>query len=300
MTVRKDSTPTPGPAHQYKRSWKNLLINKKYQLRFTLFMVGLSSALMIGLGLWVMKVANETTQVSATSVRGTPCDRIPEIEAPEVRPAVPMKLDDNGEPPPTPMTAPPEPAEGSAASGSASGAPSGDEPPRRATIQMDESSMTIMPETKRGIVLPPDFGVKVVNHWQCELQISGKLDRLERGRTRILLVLIATGLFLVFGLAIYGIKMTHKVAGPLFKVGLYLGKMRNGRFDKVYNLRKGDQLVDFYEHFKHAHAGVVEMQKADIARIKAVVASAEAAGLGEHASTNELREMITRKEKSLE
>ena len=54
----------------------------------------------------------------------------------------------------------------------------------------------------------------------------------------------------MLGLAVYGIKMTHKVAGPLFKVSLYLAKMRDGRFDKVYNLRKGDQLVDFYEHFK--------------------------------------------------
>ena len=68
----------------------------------------------------------------------------------------------------------------------------------------------------------------------------------------------------MLGLAIYGIKMTHKVAGPLFKVSLYLAKMRDGRFDKVYNLRKGDQLVDFYEHFKTAHAGVVQLEQDDI------------------------------------
>ena len=102
-------------------------------------------------------------------------------------------------------------------------------------------------------------------------------------------MLIGTGLLLVLGLAVYGIKMTHKVAGPLFKVSLYLAKMRDGRFDKVWNLRKGDQLVDFYEHFKTAHAGVVQMQKDDIATIKAVIAAAEAAGAGEHASVVELR-----------
>jgi len=61
----------------YKRSWKNLLINKRYQLRFTLFMVGLSSLLMLGLGIWVMRVANETTEVSMTSVRGEACPRVP-------------------------------------------------------------------------------------------------------------------------------------------------------------------------------------------------------------------------------
>src|SRR5437867_5091252 len=115
------------------------------------------------------------------------------------------------------------------------------------------------------------------------------LDELERGSERIAWVLIATGPVFIFGLAIYGIKMTHKVAGPLFKVSLYLAKMRDGRLDKVYNLRKGDQLVDFYEHFKGAHAGVVTAEKDDVERIKQVIAAADAAGIGDHESIKELR-----------
>ncbi len=125
-------------------------------------------------------------------------------------------------------------------------------------------------------------------------------DNLEFGRVRIFLVLIFTGLVLVIGLAVYGIKMTHKVAGPLFKVSLYLNKMRDGRFDKVWNLRKGDQLVDFYDHFKAAHAGMVTLEKTDIERMKAVIASAEASGLGEHATVVQLRAIVARKEKALE
>jgi hypothetical protein len=302
----RDVTPTPKPGGAkpaggggkppggggggYKRSWKNLLINKRYQLRFTLFMVGLSTVLMAGLGVWVMMVANETTEVSATSVRGTPCPKIPSIEVPEESEPVPMKLPEPGKPDPAPA---PKADDGSAAgSGDA-----GEEDRPRVKVQIDESSMTIMPAVA---TLPPDLGQKVVQHWTCELRLAGKLDRLERGRMRILLVLLGTGLLLIFGLAVYGIKMTHKVAGPLFKVGLYLGKMKTGRYDKVYNLRKGDQLVDFYEHFKGGHAGVVTMQKADIARAKAVIAAAEQSGLGEHASVVELREMVARKEKSLE
>jgi hypothetical protein len=282
---RKDATPTPKPraAAPYKRSWKNLLINKRYQLRFTLFMVGLSTVLMVGLGIWVMRVANETTEVSATSVLGTRCPKIPVIEAIEQMAPVPMKLPDPDAPTgdESPVL-PPEPGEG--------------ERPR-IRVQIDESSMTMTPMIP---VVPADLGAKVVAHWTCELKLAARLDALERGRLRILWVLIGTGLLLVLGLAAYGIKMTHKVAGPLFKVGLYLGKMKGGRFDKVYNLRKGDQLVNFYEHFKHGHAGVVQMQKDDIARIKAVIASAEGAGLGDHATVVELRDMVAKKEKSLE
>ena len=290
---RKDSTPTPKPraAAPYKRSWKNLLINKRYQLRFTLFMVGLSTVLIVSLGIWVMRVANETTEVSMTSVRGTPCPRIPVIEQPkEEPPPVPMKLPDEKapEPPPAPEEDKEPPPDGD----------DGDRP--RVKVQIDESSMTMTPQEPVVTPVPEDLGQKVVAHWTCELKLAARLDGLERGRMRILWVLIGTGLLLILGLAAYGIKMTHKVAGPLFKVGLYLGKMKNGRYDKVYNLRKGDQLVDFYEHFKHGHAGVVQMQKDDMARIKAVIAAAEGAGLGDHATVVELRELVTRKEKSLE
>lgn len=355
----------------YKRSWKNLLLNKRYQLRFTLFMVGMAAVLMAVLGIWVMKEANEATTVAMARVRGEACPKVPEvIEVPTgaMEETVPMNIDDA-------MPAPAEPVDPTAPA-AAKPAPSavdpahvatnnaqndllgvkalwctGDaectpetaaplqikvkdcdeyvkakladanavdvlrkasipvvkcdgggepysvaeaDPERRATVQLEESSMTITP------TLPNDFADRIVSHHTCEMRQAGKLDHLEAGRRRILYVLIITGLALMMGLAVYGIKMTHKVAGPLFKVSLYLAKMRDGRYDKVWNLRKGDQLVDFYEHFKHAHAGVVQMEKDDIERVKALIAAAEAAGASDHESTKELRTLLARKEKSIE
>jgi hypothetical protein len=296
----------------YKRSWKNLLINKKYQLRFTLMMVGISTLLMLGLGSWVMREADDATTVSIASVWGTPCPVVPEMleEPADSGFTVPMQLDEPGQPAPAPtpvpapVTAPPPtppipevapaPAAGSADAGSADDP---DAPPRRATITMDDSELTIIKSVPK---MPSDFGAKIVAHYTCELRLASRIEALEHGRMRILYVLIATGLLLVLGLAIYGIKMTHKVAGPLFKVSLYLAKMRDGRFDKVWNLRKGDQLVEFYEHFKTAHAGVVEMHKDDIARLAEVIAAAEAAGLGEHPAVVELRDLRAAKEAAIE
>jgi hypothetical protein len=306
----------PGGDRSYKRSWKNLLINKRYQLRFTLFMVGLASLLMVGLGFWVMRVANETTTVSMASVRGEACPQVPEIGAPiasEEQATTPVKpamriIDD-----PTDRAAPsvpPGPAPGSAASdpgtaapdatGSAGSAAAGGEPTpprgerRRVAVQIDESSLTLT------VAVPPDFGDRVLAHWICEFRQAGTFERLERGRARILLAMIITGVLLVVGLAFYGIKMTHRVAGPLFKVSLYLSKMRGGRYDKVYNLRKGDQLVEFYDHFKLAHGGVVAMQQADITRLAELLAAAEAGGFGQHPAVVTLRELMARKEKSIE
>jgi len=72
---------TRPPTQGYKRSWKNLLINKRYQLRFTLFMVGLATLLMLGLGWRVMKKANEATTVGKSHVLGESCPAIPTVEA---------------------------------------------------------------------------------------------------------------------------------------------------------------------------------------------------------------------------
>jgi hypothetical protein len=285
----------------YKRSWKNLLINKRYQLRFTLFMVGLSALLMVGLGIWVMAVANETTAVSITSVRGDACPKLPALghtapagEDEEPVPPPPMKLDEpQGDA--TGAAAPAAPAAPTGAAPAANGsAANANDEPRHVTVQIDESSMTLTP------TLPPDLADRVAAHWTCELRQVATFDQLERGRLRILWAMILTGIALVLGLALYGIKMTHRVAGPLFKVSLYLSKMREGRFDKVYNLRKGDQLVDFYDQFKHAHGGIVAMQKDDITRLAAVIAAADAAGAGQHPAIAELRELVARKEKSIE
>lgn len=277
MTASKSSD------RSYKRSWKNLLINKSYQLRFTLFMVGLTSLLMVGLGIWVMWVANETTEVSMASVRGEACpkafspgDGATSGGSAAAVPAAPVPAGDG--------KVEDKPSSPSAAAGE----------PHHASVQIDESSMTLTQ------TVPPDLADRFIAHWTCELRQVGTFDRLERGRLRILWAMIVTGMLLVLGLAVYGIKMTHRVAGPLFKVSLYLSKMREGRFDKVYNLRKGDQLVEFYDQFKLAHGGIVAMQQSDIDRIAAVIAAAEAAGVGEHAAVTELREMLARKEKSIE
>jgi hypothetical protein len=316
----------------YKRSWRNLLINKRYQLRFTLFMVGLSAVLMIGLGVWVMKVANDTTEVSRASIFGVGCPK-PVVFVDEKDQADESSKDDDATPdgsstkiddpsggkaigdapPPAPSVSPPvvqtppapPPPEPTPAPAPAAGAGSDtkvadaktEEPRPRRNVTMGESKIEMIEAPPRKVA--PDFGKLVVGRYTCELRQLNALKRLEIGRMRILYVLILTGLLLVLGLAAYGIKMTHKVAGPLFKVGLYHAKMKSGRFDKVYNLRKGDQLVDFYEHFKTAHGGVVKIEKSDIEQIKAVIAAADAAGVKGEA-VDELRELLARKEKSLE
>jgi hypothetical protein len=367
-----------GPPNKgYKRSWKNLLINKRYQLRFTLFMVGLSALLMAGLGVWVMKEANDATSVAKSSIAGDACPKVPVIsDTVNDDATVPLKLDGEGSAGDATGDAPSKfqhsavdpkdvahhnanddviavqnawcldascTAEQAApleikmstsarcdayvkkkltdatavaalrkalvpvvkcdGGGSYTVADAVTVPAERehhVKVQLDESSMTMMPAPPSARVIPPDYSERLVAHWACVYRNEGKMADLETGRLRILWVLVITGLALVLGLAIYGIKMTHRVAGPLFKVSLYLAKMKDGRYDKVWNLRKGDQLVDFYEHFKHAHAGVVTLERSDIDQMNAVIAAAKEAGAGDSEAVKELEALVARKEKALE
>jgi nitrogen fixation/metabolism regulation signal transduction histidine kinase len=54
---------------------------------------------------------------------------------------------------------------------------------------------------------------------------------------------------LVLGVGLAGIVVTHKVAGPIFKMKRQIRQVGEGRFTIPGKLRKGDELVDFFEAF---------------------------------------------------
>lgn len=85
---------------------------------------------------------------------------------------------------------------------------------------------------------------------------------------------VGTGLATI--LAMFLLIMTHKVAGPLFKVSMYFDRMAVGRLSVVTPLRQGDMLRDFFDTFEHMHQAVRERQIADVATMAAVVETATA------------------------
>ncbi len=115
--------------------------------------------------------------------------------------------------------------------------------------------------------------------------------------TIMMLVLIAFGLLLCVVLGAYGIVLSHKVAGPLFKVSMHLDKIRDGKLGVVYDLRKGDELVDFFEHFKNAHDALRARTQEDIALLDKALAAATQAG--NSALADELKAARQKKEESL-
>jgi hypothetical protein len=271
-----------GPKNKgYKRSWRNLLINKRYQLRFTLFMVALSAVMMSLLGWWVMTVAAGATTVAVNNTLSS-CQDLPGAKPSETSAARAIQP----APQPSPPVAPAEPRSRP-----------------RPVVTIDDSGMEDLPapEADAGMAATAE---EVAVYERCVAGLSGKVAVLARRQQMIFWVLIGVGVLLALGLLVYGILMTHKVAGPLHKVTLYLDKLRNGRYDPVYNLRKGDHLVGFYEHFKAAHAGMRTLQDEDLVRLRALLAAADQAQLAGRspemaAALAELRALAEHKEKSL-
>lgn len=335
----------------YKRSWKNLLINKRYQLRFTLFMVGLSALLMLGLGFWVLHKAGSATTITRNHIEDRPCgDEAIKNADSEVSP------DDKAKPKPGSAAVPPAKSgtSGSDSAGSQPGATgenekpaggasgegaggTGDKPlngtaseepagaaetagatgeagepseagerPRR-KIQVEVGEMKLDPKilaAENKAAEQAESALSAMDVARCVKERDQQLKELDQGYRRIQIVLIVAGLLLVIGLTIFGIKMTHRVAGPLYKVSLYLEKMRKGTYDEVYNLRKGDQLVEFYEQFKNAHTGLKSMQQQDIEVLRDILDAAEKAELGSKSPEldklmKEMRETLAGKEESI-
>jgi hypothetical protein len=206
----------------YRRSWKNLLLDARYQLRFTLFLVAICALLMCMLGWW---------------------------------------LDDLGR------------AVG-----------------REWPSVMSEAESA----TKVGVI-----GIQGNAVWDDTVK-QGKIAALEASLGHLELVLVATVVLLSLALFVYGILMTHKVAGPLFKIGLYLDKVKAGKYDTVYNLRKGDQLMEFFDHFREAHTALRKVQERDVAQLKELVAVLEGQGSPELAAAlDEVKAIVARKEAGL-
>lgn len=99
-------------------------------------------------------------------------------------------------------------------------------------------------------------------------EISNKLDVQDR---LLVFKMIGVGVGLVVILSAYLVIMTHKVAGPLYKISMYFDRMREGRLGNVTPLRKGDMLTDFYESFSDMHNSVRKRFQGDADKMTELV-----------------------------
>jgi methyl-accepting chemotaxis protein len=96
---------------------------------------------------------------------------------------------------------------------------------------------------------------------------------LESDDQMLVYKMVAVGIGLVIILSAYLVIMTHKVAGPLFKVSMYFEQMAEGRLGKVTALRRGDMLQDFFGDFKEMHEALRARSQADVEAMERALGS---------------------------
>jgi hypothetical protein len=117
--------------------------------------------------------------------------------------------------------------------------------------------------------------------------------------------IIGFGIVLILSISAVGILITHKVAGPLYKITSLFHRVRDNRLGPApAGLRKGDELQDFYTGFREMHQAVRGRVEDDVRvlgnAVSALEASADARQPGVQRALDDLRQLRKLKEESLE
>ena len=99
-----------------------------------------------------------------------------------------------------------------------------------------------------------------------------------RANDRIVLYGMAGfGVVLILSIAVAGIWLTHKVAGPLHNIATTCARIRDDHLPPVLRqLRRGDELRSFHAQFAEMYAALRTRAVADIATIDKAIAAIEA------------------------
>jgi hypothetical protein len=113
--------------------------------------------------------------------------------------------------------------------------------------------------------------------------------------------IVGFGVVLVISITAVGILITHKVAGPLFKIAAFFGRVKENRLGAIpQSLRKGDELQEFYGSFRDMHQALREKIDDDVRVLNEAVSALESGGPGAQKAVEDLRQLRRRKEESLE
>ncbi|MBX3181163.1 MAG: HAMP domain-containing protein [Polyangiaceae bacterium] len=95
--------------------------------------------------------------------------------------------------------------------------------------------------------------------------LRAQSDELASQRRTMSYALIGVLVALVVFIGLAGIVVTHRVAGPIFKMKRQLREVGSGHLRVPSALRKGDELVHFFETFADMVRGLRERQEREIA-----------------------------------
>jgi nitrogen fixation/metabolism regulation signal transduction histidine kinase len=241
--VSPSATAAAGP--KFKRSAKNYLLDSRFQLKYTGYLVGVTLVVAVALGCllyWqttkTVAIGNEAVEVGAEASKA---GKAAVQQSDSLNTALEMSAMDKYPDDPVMIE-----------SMKADNKTQSDAIAARAT-ELDASSAKLQKE-----------------HQALETQ------------QRTLMIILAAGLLaFVVAIGLGGIVVTHKIAGPIFKMKRLLREVGDGKLVVQSRLRKGDEMHDLFEVFATMVDRLRARQEDKIKILDAAIEQATAAGVDE-------------------
>lgn len=131
---------------------------------------------------------------------------------------------------------------------------------------------------------------------QKSVALREQSQRMEREALLLAAAIISALFLLVVGVGLAGVVVTHKVAGPVFKMKRLLAELAKGHFRVVARLRKGDELQDFFDAFNDAAGQLGRRQEEHIRQIESALEQLEAAAASSEAVASAREQLLSLRE----
>lgn len=234
MGVKDSLGPAP-KSYRHQRRLRNLLIDRRFQLKYSGYLVAVALFLSVSLGLILLRTSQELIGQSREAVQlgESVVERGRGLlaESDKVNSVVRMNIAD--------------------------------------AYDADSALMEVFQAEA-------DKHDALLAKRQKDLEQNSKTLKLhaaaiERGYVFFGVAIVSALLLLVVAVGLAGVVVTHRIAGPIFKMKRLLGALAKGHFRVVARLRKGDELVSFFDAFNDAAEQLAERQESEISEIDEVL-----------------------------
>jgi len=226
-----------GPPGRHQRKLRNLLLDKKFQLKYTGYLVAIAATLSLSLGLVLWQTSAQLIEQSAKSAQqGT---QIVELgkevvgESRKVSAVVRMNIVKD------PIYQ--------------------DDPDLLSAFNSDADDQDKRLDAQRAKLE------------EQRIALERQAQSLQEFHRTMLWSLAGVLGLLVVSIGLAGIFVTHKVAGPIYKMKRHLKEVARGKLEVPWGLRKGDELVHFFDAFRRMVASLRTEREGHIKRLNAVV-----------------------------
>jgi hypothetical protein len=98
---------------------------------------------------------------------------------------------------------------------------------------------------------------------------------ISRYDERLLYIVMGIAAAMGSALAIFGVLVTHRIAGPIYIIGRYVQTLGDGQFPVMRPLRQGDELKAFFRTFQEAVDQIRGRESSEVAALDSALSQLE-------------------------